>query len=69
MELTRQRLGLSLSETSQQVCEKCQGSGIVRSVESVAVRVIRELEESAARSGVAKNTFTDGRGLSDLPHQ
>ena len=45
LELSRQRLRPSLVEASTDVCPACAGSGVVRSTESTALRVLRAIEE------------------------
>jgi ribonuclease E len=44
MEMSRQRLRTGMLEGSTGPCPMCQGTGIVRSVESVALDVLRSLE-------------------------
>jgi ribonuclease E len=60
LEMSRQRLRPSLGESSQLVCPRCSGQGTVRSVESLALAVLRIIEEQAMK----ENT---GRILSQLP--
>jgi len=49
MELSRQRLRSSLHEAHAQICPVCQGAGFVRSTESTAMAILRELEEEGLR--------------------
>lgn len=49
LELSRQRLRPSLMETSFQMCSHCAGTGMVRSVESAAVHILRVIEEEGVR--------------------
>jgi ribonuclease E len=49
MEMSRQRLRPSLSETTFVTCTHCQGLGLVRSVESSAIHVLRDIEEEGAK--------------------
>ncbi len=49
MELSRQRLRPSLIESSSETCRHCEGSGYVLSVESMVLRVLRAIEQEAAR--------------------
>ncbi len=61
LEMSRQRLRPGLLEGSLQVCSHCQGTGMVRSTESVALHVIRTLEDELMRRPadlVAKTTTT-----------
>ena len=43
IEMTRQRVRESLKRTTYQQCEHCLGTGYVKSIESVAVQVLREV--------------------------
>ena len=49
LELSRQRLRPSITETMTEVCPHCGGSGIRRSIESTALHVLRGIEEEGAR--------------------
>lgn len=49
MELSRQRLHPSLVETNFEVCKHCAGSGLVRTVETTGVIVLRAIEEEGLR--------------------
>ena len=44
LEMSRQRLRPSLLEINYQACNHCNGSGLVRSVESQALQIIRNLD-------------------------
>ena len=50
MEMSRQRLRAGVVASSTVVCPHCGGAGIVRSVESTALRVLRALEEEGEKS-------------------
>lgn len=47
MELSRQRLRPSIAESSTRSCDHCQGTGFVKSLETVAIQIIRLLEREA----------------------
>ncbi|MEK9677277.1 MAG: ribonuclease E/G [Rhodospirillaceae bacterium] len=49
LELSRQRLRPSLTETTSDVCLHCGGSGIRRSTESTALHILRGIEEEGVR--------------------
>ena len=49
LELSRQRLRPSITETMTEVCPHCGGSGNRRSIESTALHVLRGIEEEGAR--------------------
>lgn len=54
LEMSRQRLHLSLGETSQVVCSQCQGRGTIRSTQSLALSVIRLIEEEILKDGIVE---------------
>ncbi|WP_417804129.1 Rne/Rng family ribonuclease [Thalassospira lucentensis] len=49
LEMSRQRLRPSLVESAFEVCKHCRGVGLVRSVESAALHLLRVLEEEGMR--------------------
>ena len=49
LEMSRQRLRPSLGESSQIVCPRCNGQGTVRGVESLALSILRIIEEDAMK--------------------
>ena len=48
MEMSRQRLRPSILESHSITCKHCQGMGVVRSIESVALGVLRAVEDDIA---------------------
>ena len=52
LEMSRQRLRTGMLEGSTSSCAMCQGTGIVRSVESIALDVLRSLEDRLITDGV-----------------
>jgi len=54
LEMSRQRLRPSLGESSQVSCPRCQGQGIIRSIESLALSILRLIEEEAMKGKTAK---------------
>ncbi|EAR23550.1 RNase E [Nitrococcus mobilis Nb-231] len=54
LEMSRQRLHTSLGESSQEVCSRCGGRGTVRGVESLALAVLRIIEEEAMKEKTHK---------------
>jgi ribonuclease E len=50
LEMSRQRIRASVLESTTQVCEHCGGTGHVRSQSSVALHVIRSIEEFLLKS-------------------
>ncbi|WP_158918507.1 ribonuclease E/G [Caulobacter sp. S45] len=51
MEISRQRRRSGVLEGTTHVCEHCQGTGRVRSVESSALAALRSIEVEAAKAG------------------
>ncbi|WP_043753968.1 ribonuclease E, partial [Imhoffiella purpurea] len=54
LEMSRQRLRPSLGESSQQVCPRCKGRGAIRGVESLALSILRILEEEAMKDNTQR---------------
>jgi len=54
LEMSRQRLRPSLGESSQIVCPRCQGQGTIRGIESLALSVLRLIEEEAMKENTAR---------------
>nr|VFK21960.1 MAG: ribonuclease E [Candidatus Kentron sp. LFY] len=54
MEMSRQRLRPSLGDSSQLVCPRCNGRGSVRGIESLALSILRILEEDAMKDKTGK---------------
>jgi ribonuclease E len=49
LEMSRQRLRPSLGDSSQETCPRCSGHGNIRSVESLALSILRLVEEEAMK--------------------
>ncbi len=49
LEMSRQRLRQGVVETTTRPCSNCHGTGLVRSVDSLALRVLRGIEEECLR--------------------
>jgi ribonuclease E len=56
LEMSRQRLRPSLGESSQLVCPRCNGQGTIRGVESLALAILRIIEEEAMKDRTARIT-------------
>lgn len=54
LEMSRQRLRLSLGEVTQVVCPRCEGRGMVRNIHAQGLSVIRLIEEEALKEGTAE---------------
>jgi len=54
LEMSRQRLHPSLGESSQTTCPRCQGQGRIRGIESLALSIIRLIEENSLKENTAQ---------------
>jgi len=54
LEMSRQRLRSSLGESALEVCSRCSGQGTVRNVESLALSILRIIEEEAMKEKTGK---------------
>ncbi|MFA6037206.1 MAG: Rne/Rng family ribonuclease [Legionellales bacterium] len=54
LEMSRQRLKPSLGEAIQEICPRCEGHGQIRSIESLALSIIRLIEEDAMKENTAE---------------
>ncbi|TKB54482.1 ribonuclease E [Ferrimonas aestuarii] len=54
MEMSRQRLRPSLGESSANICPRCSGQGVVRGTESLALSILRLMEEEAIKDNTAQ---------------
>lgn len=54
LEMSRQRLRPSLGETSSKVCPRCTGQGTIRSTKSLALSILRLVEEEAKKERSAE---------------
>ncbi|HVL56712.1 MAG TPA: Rne/Rng family ribonuclease, partial [Burkholderiaceae bacterium] len=53
MELSRQRLRPALNEGTHMTCPRCNGTGVIRDVESSALHVLRVIQEEAMKENSA----------------
>jgi len=60
LEMSRQRIRPSLGDSSNQVCPRCDGHGFIRSVDSLALSILRIIEEESLKEGT-------GRVVAQLP--
>ena len=60
LEMSRQRLRPSLDEASHIICPRCNGQGTIRNVESLALSVLRLIQEEAMKDKT-------GRVVAQLP--
>ena len=71
LELSRQRLRASLSSQSHHKCPSCQGSGLIKSSESVALEALRKIQAAVIVGQVAlvKARIAPGPALFLLNHK
>ncbi|HPE80073.1 MAG TPA: ribonuclease E [Gammaproteobacteria bacterium] len=56
LEMSRQRLRPSLGESAHRVCPRCDGHGHIRSVDSLALSILRIIEEEALKENTGRVT-------------
>ena len=49
LEMSRQRLRPSLSETTSKICPRCKGQGVIRGTRSLSLSILRLVEEEAQK--------------------
>jgi ribonuclease E len=54
LEMSRQRLRLSLGESAQEICSRCEGRGTVRNIQSASLSIIRLIEDEALKDKIAE---------------
>ncbi|OGT06023.1 MAG: hypothetical protein A2X78_03500 [Gammaproteobacteria bacterium GWE2_37_16] len=54
LEMSRQRLRPSLTETVRMTCPRCNGQGSIRSIESLATSLLHIIEEEATKESTAE---------------
>ena len=53
LEMSRQRIKAALHESGHQLCLHCEGKGVVKTVEAVALSVFRKIQAKASRKDLA----------------
>ncbi|MDO5687509.1 MAG: Rne/Rng family ribonuclease [Neisseria sp.] len=54
LELSRQRLQLSLGESTHMSCPRCHGTGFIRGIESSALHILRIIQEEAMKDNTGE---------------
>ncbi len=54
LEMSRQRLRPSLGESAHNVCPRCSGQGTIRGTQSIALSVLRLVQEEALKEGTGQ---------------
>ncbi|MFL2845572.1 MAG: ribonuclease E/G [Candidatus Puniceispirillaceae bacterium] len=49
LEMSRQRLRLSINESTSNLCPHCEGTGRIRSIDTAALQLLRSIEEEAQK--------------------
>ncbi len=49
LELSRQRLRPSIGESTNSICTKCNGTGLIRDIQSTALHILRMIQEEAMK--------------------
>ena len=56
LEMSRQRLRPSIEESTQIICPRCNGVGVIRGVESLGLSILRLLEEESLKENTRRVT-------------
>ena len=54
LELSRQRLKPALGESSHVACPRCAGTGVIRSIESTALHILRLIQDAAMKDNTGE---------------
>lgn len=54
MEISRQRLQISLGESTHMTCPRCSGTGVIRGVQSSAIHILRVIQEKALKENTGE---------------
>jgi len=54
MQISRQKMGAPIEKGSYRTCENCQGRGVVRSVETLALYYLRRIQTGISRKNIAR---------------
>lgn len=54
MEISRQRLQISLGESTHMTCPRCSGTGVIRGVQSSAIHTLRVIQEKALKENTGE---------------
>ena len=65
MELSRQRMKSTFSETNRLECPRCKGLGTIRSVESASIHLFHQLEEDASRGRYNRLLYTTSQEVAN----
>lgn len=54
LEMSRQRLRASFLEINTKICHTCNGAGVIKATESIAINVLRAIEDEVSRGSKCK---------------
>jgi len=54
MQISRQKMGAPIEKGSYRTCDHCQGRGVVRSIETLALYYLRRIQTGVSRKKVAR---------------
>jgi ribonuclease E len=63
LEMSRQRLRLSINESISNLCPHCEGTGRVRSIDTAALQLLRSIEEEAQKGTMDELHITAHRDV------
>ncbi|ADE39277.1 Rne/Rng family ribonuclease [Candidatus Puniceispirillum marinum] len=63
LEMSRQRLRLSINESTSDLCPHCEGTGRVRSVDTAALQTLRSIEDEAQKGKMDEMHITVHRDI------
>ena len=63
LEMSRQRLRLSINESISNLCPQCEGTGRVRSIDTAALQLLRSIEEEAQKGTMDELHITAHRDV------
>ena len=63
LEMSRQRLRLSINESISSLCPHCEGTGRVRSIDTAALQLLRSIEEEAQKGKMDELHITAHRDV------
>ena len=63
LEMSRQRLRLSINESTSEICPHCAGTGRIRSVDTAALQTLRSIEDEAQKGKMDEMHITVHRDI------
>ena len=63
LEMSRQRLRLSINESISNLCPHCEGTGLIRSIDTAALQLLRSIEEEVQKGKMDELHITAHRNV------